>query len=1775
MTSKKTGISRMIAFVTAFALFLTLTIILPPGAMTAQAEFENAVPVEQTGMTITAFSVKLNGTELTKGDTVRNGDQLALTFKWELPNDHEYTDSVFVCSLADKLNGINLPNQTIPVGNIAVYTILDNQLYIQLLEGSIGRSGSCELSGTISVTEDDVDEDGKFTLKFFDKSIEVIAPEFTTPGLYITKGNSGPAEYNAAERCYYQKFSICVGSNGRSSSNISVKDFGTDLYDFSSVTADKVTVYKGDSSEPVTLTDSNFTSDASGFSLSLGTVYAGWDNRLRIEYKVKVVSDKLLDPSLSWDSRKNTAQVYADDKLQQTSSGYVQFDPPSVSKAGVLSEDKSKITWTVTVNLNDYKDEFMSSDKTIELKDILDSNITDKTAFAAIFGESGVKTLSSADFTDGKYTVTYVTAVPDSYKNSAVSKTLGNKAEITYEDDNTKSAETSVTIPGSIGEFVTKSCSLEDNGDIKWTVAIDIPNVNNISSIEISDYMDVNKPFITSGTEFYVIDGNNVRHPLSDVGSRGWYSDQQFFINITNTSFINNNKNDTIQLVYTTPTNDVTKVTNTATVNIKFSDNTSASDKDSAIYALPGTKEAFYLDRIGVNGKESLKGAMAWHISVTKSGSYAAGDVITVTDTLPAGLEYVSGSLAINPANPYWFDPNNTYKNCVSVDGNMTITITVSAALAEALNKSDSKAIDIAYITQMTNDEYLDWLIGGIERGYTNNATISFNNESAIPINPATQYLTPDSTDIVNKFVSGTQKPTLDDPNYYATYTVKINEEALRLNEGNTFSAEDSLGTRLEYANEYSITPSDGVSFIYENSSNKISISDLQDETAYTITYKVKVNQIYLSDSYSDDEIGNMFGNTIAVTLGGTNRIGSSTCLDEGTYRSKGDYSFNQSGYTLTIKGTKAWARDSSSIRPSKIRIKLEVKKYVTENSPGAVETQKETSTKEYTITPNVQADDSWAYTIDDLPLYLDSNTDGKIRYSYTVSEVKIDGYEASYQLDSTNSTNISTLSVSANGNPNEITIGDTKTADAVCTLDITNTFTAKEIEKGKLTVNKSWINKNNDPSPPSTITFDLTDETGVTYPSKTIGSTETSVEFTDLPLFTYSRSTDSSGNEILVRTPRRYTLTEAPVTGYTTTYSERTFTLTDSASNTANINKTVTVVNSYNTVPTNITPLDIKINKTINGKNSSIAESAVFTLYGSDANGDIDYNNEINTARPTLSTNGKYNVIFYADGCGLTVGSTYYVVETTPADNCDLNLTIYKCEVGSDGKIMYSINESAFADANVLTCDNISHPHDISLIKTYTDTDDNSVTPTAEEIAATKFTLADTAYGSNFAPITKSPTFDGINYTVTFTENDGVKSGRTYIIYESSSPDTFTPSGVSYYCIIDDAGNVSYSTDLNGTPTLNPPTFKNVKIDTPVGPVTIEPLKLIKTYKAEDGSDSAPSESERVETKFTLSDTDPASGFADVTRFPVLVGGEYVVTFTETDGLKKGSTYMLRETGSPDTFSASEAVYYCRIDNDGKVSYSTDLNGTYSDNFIPSFTNIRTGSSDINVTPGTICLIKTYRTAEGSAAAPTDDILRSTVFTLTCADDETFIRTASPVWDGIRATVTFSEGLVPGYTYLLRETSAPEGYTAGGMTYYCKVGDDGYVSYSTDGVNYSSDFPECVNVRNSSDGPVGPDNPDPDNPNYPDHPDYPDLPYYPTYPYVPVYPPYYPVEEVPEIPLPVDPDNFDDVSSGAGITDTAEEGSSNIGAIALAVFFSSLIATAAAGIFGKKRHNR
>ncbi|MGN0695954.1 MAG: SpaA isopeptide-forming pilin-related protein, partial [Oscillospiraceae bacterium] len=1287
MTSKKSSLSRALAFATAFALFLTLTFLIPPGSMKATADDENAVPVEQAGMTITAFSVKLNGNELKKGDSVRNGDQLDLTFKWELPNDHEFTDSIFVCGLEDKLFGIDLQPQIIPVGDIAIYKISGNKLYIQLLEGSIGRSGSCELSGTISVTKDQVDEDGKFTLKFFDKSIEVIAPEFTTPGLYITKENSGSVTYNADDGKYYQTFNIVVGSNGQDSENVSIKDLGTSLYDFSGVSLDNIKVYEGsaDITDRIRALNSGFSSSADGFALQLGTVTADWNKTIRIEYTTEVTSD-ILSPSLSWDDRKNTAQVYVNDKLQQTNSGYAQFTPPSVVKTGTLSADKSEISWTVTVYLNDYKDVLFSDEnKKITLTDILDSALGSEAAEAlsTAFGGSTSINLNKDDFSsDGEFSITYTTPVPEKLQDSPINNSVKNTAQINYETYDQQS-EKEINIPGTIGNFAAKSCSA-DGDNINWTITVDIPDVDNITGIDIDDYMDFDSNFISDSTVFTVTDGSGTSIDLTAVGRKGWYNNHQFQIYITDTEFLNNNRNKTVTITYTTPSNDVSKVTNTATVNFKFRDESgdekTVTKTGTAVYAIPGNKSSLTLSNIYYENMGTLKGAMAWCVSVTKGDVYAAGDVIKVTDSIPAseGLIFVEDSVAVNIDSKYYF--NHTQNDgkfgagnidiSVSADGkNITITVTLNADAAAALNNSYSKAIDIGYITQMSDDEYISWLTGGVSKDYSNNAVIYINENAGYPTGTV-QAAVPDSGDIVNKYISSVISPTEEDINYYAVYTVEINKDKLSFfddeNSDRTYSAVDELGSNLKYVDgSITITSDPGYSAApsVDISGNVITIDGLEDKIAYTVTYKVKVNQIFANDSYSDEEIANMFGNTVKVTIAGNNSLDSYTCLDENTYRSKADYTFQQDIKTLTIKGTKTWVSDSTSIRPSKITIKLEVTKTVTPSSSSGSETTTTVSNKEYSFTPESNSSSTWEYSITNLPVYV--NDDASFtQYTYKVTEVTVDGYSVGYNIDGT--TNASANLVNDNGKDYPvITIGTDTLSNAECTLDITNTFNADEVEVGTLKVSKIWNNENGDTSHrPDGITFTLKDETNTINESKTLNSLAENIEFTNLPLYTYSKSTDNSGNEILVRTPRKYTISEVSVDNYTTSYSATTFTLTTDTSyrSAMTTKKEITVINSYvaPTFSVHISKKDINGTDELAGARLEVYKAA-------------DYPN--GTATKSWTSTGTANTISLEAG-------NYVLVETTAPDGYEIAENI-AFTVNTDGTVSIGTEP---ANGNIIT---------------------------------------------------------------------------------------------------------------------------------------------------------------------------------------------------------------------------------------------------------------------------------------------------------------------------------------------------------------------------------------------------------------------------------------------------------------------------------------------------------
>ena len=178
-------------------------------------------------LTIVSAEASINNAPIATGQEVRNGDLLSLSLEWTLSNGTVTEPPVTIkYNMSDKLKGISINEQELKVrdsqGNvIAIYKVIGQDIYIQLIEGHSGRSGSCSLDGVIDLSSVAVDEEGDFTVEYFGKSVVLNAPD-TVPAFSASKSASS---FRKAGDKYYQDFEIKVSStNGVGADNVTLKD---------------------------------------------------------------------------------------------------------------------------------------------------------------------------------------------------------------------------------------------------------------------------------------------------------------------------------------------------------------------------------------------------------------------------------------------------------------------------------------------------------------------------------------------------------------------------------------------------------------------------------------------------------------------------------------------------------------------------------------------------------------------------------------------------------------------------------------------------------------------------------------------------------------------------------------------------------------------------------------------------------------------------------------------------------------------------------------------------------------------------------------------------------------------------------------------------------------------------------------------------------------------------------------------------------------------------------------------------------------------------------------------------------------------------------------------------------------------------------------------------------------------------------------------------------------------------------------------------------------
>ncbi len=1099
---------------------------------------------------VIAENATINGSAITDDMKVNNGDSLSLDFKWEIDSNYDgdiVPPVTMKYDMSSQLKNVSINADEMYAGGnppTAKYKVEGQYMYITLFEGSSGRSGSCNLSGTLNVNSSDINSEGKFPIKLFDKSFTLVAD----PGLSISK--SAAQELRTEGEKLYQDFTVTVKSETGfiDANNVTVKDFyPTDN-----------SVYTGGILNPqIKVGDSVAqTISVEGGVFNIGTVPK--DKQVELTYSIEIDKNAVINASESSNLQTyNKAELYKDGERCGESTAYPDIKTPKIEKSGKESADKRSVTWTIKVSPGILKDSDFS------VADTLEGGLT--------FSDGQVsKAIAKSEFTryGNMYEYKYTTAIPEEYLNSESLTLFTNKAKVHF-DETGKEWDTAATY----GSYVDKKYTSVSGNILSWETRIFIPNDTELEKVTFTDdsstayspygahALVANSFEITDGNgspascavaDIYDINGRLISDSFELIGGSGMAEDVKYIRFVFKDEFVNANKGKVVTVKYKTKIADENTSSlvfkNIANLYLEYRDNTRHVFSDIAEYTNEITAEKSK-DNINtgdlVSDTSGIINLMPWRINVyANAHTYQSTDVITITDTIPEGLYYIGGSAKLGISNDkyyaYYGDPGNQSFLNAEQNGNiLTFTITLDGmidgiTLAEKISASGGYHISVAYATGMDADYASElYLTGG-------NTTVPFKNEAIVKLNDdqvakvsATNSVTVTPEDTLDKRLSGS---VTVEGKVYADYVIDVNKQQIAIgNISNRLTVTDTLGSRLELVGEPTVIPGEGVSdYSYDPATGRIKYT-LDNGKYYQIKYRVLVNQIGRNDTTTDTDEG--FTNSVLVEGADEVRKGDSILLPENIYRSTADYVFDENKAYIELSGSKLWSNEAnSSLVPAKVTVVI---KRTKNGSPDA----------DYEKTYLIQPDElgNWKFESGSL---LTKDADGTV-YAYNVSEVEVEGYTASYKLDG---------SVISGGD--YIGGGVVNAAPQRISFDITNTYTP---ELGSLTVYKVWAGES--AAKPSKITITLTGDDGSSYTKDiTVAGTGDQAVFTDIPLKKYS--VNSSGE--IVSVPVSYKITEsatdddaAILANYTLKYNG--VEVTEVPVTVTAADETVTITNEYN----------------------------------------------------------------------------------------------------------------------------------------------------------------------------------------------------------------------------------------------------------------------------------------------------------------------------------------------------------------------------------------------------------------------------------------------------------------------------------------------------------------------------------------------------------------------------------------------------------------------------------
>ena len=540
------------------------------------------------------------------------------------------------------------------------------------------------------------------------------------------------------------------------------------------------------------------------------------DQTLYAKYRVNV--DKKAYTLDDWDTRdNNTAKVKSDSSSEKSSSKKLEHNKISLEdKTGSYNKETEKITWEIRISNPDKVDlegttlvDNLESAEGCEVNGILGSNvpgitIKNLTDGTYTFPAGSKETEYFIQYTTSKGTTSLVSKVDK--KNTVTIVPFGNS------DEQTKS----VIVPVGEDFQLKKECLTtgNDSTTVEWKISFAIPKSGTgdqdaVLEEMIPDGMKYDEKKGIYDVQVNDVEDENVK-PSIDTKSG-------LKINFGKFNASETEKKITFKIqTIIDPVPEESSTTYKNTVKL-------FNEKKDADYTYNNNNYLRYK-----SGKYA-DGQIKWTIFGKKLE--ASSNEVSIVDTLPENSEYVNDSVEFH-SNIYWGDTvlsGDDISVLPSEDGK-TITFSFSKNAVDLMKNNDNWCVQ--YKTKVINP------LLAVDKSFINTAKIVIGGVNFNPIQ-CTVSNPVQKNDIIKKegkYDSSTAP--------FVEYKIVVNENGLKLNNGNNLKLTDKMGSALDYV--FGSVKIDGESpknnqVQYNSAKRELTIT-VSDGVKHEITYTAKVN---------------------------------------------------------------------------------------------------------------------------------------------------------------------------------------------------------------------------------------------------------------------------------------------------------------------------------------------------------------------------------------------------------------------------------------------------------------------------------------------------------------------------------------------------------------------------------------------------------------------------------------------------------------------------------------------------------------------------------------------------------------------------------------------------------------------------------------------------------------------------------------------------------------------------------------------------------------------